>query len=487
MKLTVFLICIMMVLTGSTGPFRHDARTGNIHIVSGTFLGNEQRKLYGQGPVPDTLTVLWKYYTGTGTTVVYKDTVQWTGIGWTGQPVIYEKNSIPYIIIGAFDHKLRKLNALTGEEIWTYQFDDVIKGTPTLMEDFDSLIVLQGSRRGVDKAFTDPQIHSFRAISEQSGNEIWRFNIPLTDSYSRDIDGSALIFNDRIVLGAENGYLYVINPYETYSEGGYTFPSTEHALRLYDRSDITAHEWNLVTESSPSVHNKIVYVSSGSGHIYGINSVNWSIEMDFYTGADMDGSPVISNDGHIICSVEKQYINGYGGVMKLTPQGHVDWYYPTGNKSLSTWEGGVIGSAAIDESCEDISRHLCAFNAVDGYMYVVTLNAVETDSLVMAYDSSVFLNTPKLVYKKYIGGSISTPLILNDRIVTCGYDGKVRIFSIDYETMDIEEISSISLGGSIEATPVIYNGRIYIGCRDGFLYCLSSPQTQLIPDPQPGP
>lgn len=481
MRKIVLLIIMMPLIMASMGPFRHDSNTGNIDIVSGTFLGNEERKLYGMGPVPDTLTILWKYYTGTGTTVVNKDTTQWTGIGWTGQPVIYEKDSIPYVIIGAFDHKLRKLNALTGEEIWTYAFDDVIKGTATLLQDHDSLIILQGSRRGIDKQFTDPDIHSFRAISEKTGEEIWRFNIPLTDSYSRDIDGSALIYENRIILGAENGFLYVINPYDTYMKKGYTFPSTEHSVCLYDRSDIMAHKWNLVTESSPSVSNGIVYIAAGSGHIYGIDSRDWSITMDVFTGADMDGSPVITEAGDIICSVEKQYINGYGGIMKLNPSGNIEWYFPTANKALTTWEGGVIGSAAIDESCTDISKHLCAFNAIDGYMYVVTLNDIEHDSLVMAYDSAVFLKTPRLLYKKYIGGSISTPIIMDERIVSCGYDGKVHIFSIDYDNMHIEELSSISLGGSIEATPVIYRGNIYIGCRNGYLYCLSSSKTQPIP------
>ena len=34
------------------------------------------------------------------------------------------------------------------------------------------------------------------------------------------------------------------------------------------------------------------------------------------------------------------------------------------------------------------------------------------------------------------------------------------------------ETASFSAGGDFEATPVVWDGRVYVGSRDGNLYCL---------------
>ncbi len=459
-------------MSTSMGPYRNDAGNENIEIISGTFLGNETRSMYGKGPVPEELNIKWRYYIGGGETVVYKDTTVWYGIGWTGQPTMYRENDSLYLIIGGFDHKVHKINAETGRDVWTYEFDDIIKGTATLLRDFDSIIILQGSRRGVNKAFTDPLVHSFRAISGKSGEELWRFNIPLTDSYSRDIDGSALILNDRIILGAENGYVYIINPFKTYNKNGFTYPVIEKSIKLYDYNDIEAHKWNLVIESSPSYFGDRVFITSGAGHIYALDVHTWDIVMDIKTGSDMDGSPVICRDGSILCTIEKEYIKGLGGVLKINPDNSVAWYFPTADRELTSWKGGVIGSVAISDYIENEYNQLAAFNAIDGYMYVVRLNQILSDSMVLGYDSLSLFHTPEMVFKYYIGGSISTPLLIDDYLITAGYDSALRIFKIDYDSMQITQSAYIYLPGSIEGTPVVYDGFIYVGCRDGYLYCL---------------
>ena len=49
----------------------------------------------------------------------------WAGAGWTGQPLIYKEDDSLYLIQGAYDHHLKKINARNGELIWQYKFDDV--------------------------------------------------------------------------------------------------------------------------------------------------------------------------------------------------------------------------------------------------------------------------------------------------------------------------------------------------------------------------
>lgn len=40
----------------------------------------------------------------------------------------------------------------------------------------------------------------------------------------------------------------------------------------------------------------------------------------------------------------------------------------------------------------------------------------------------------------------------------------------------IEEVASFAGGGSYESTPLVWEGRIFIGSRDGYLYCLGEKQ-----------
>ena len=54
----------------------------------------------------------------------------------------------------------------------------------------DKYLVLAGSRRGYPSSFTDPSLAPYRAVSFGTGKEMWRLPVPLTASYSRDVDGS---------------------------------------------------------------------------------------------------------------------------------------------------------------------------------------------------------------------------------------------------------------------------------------------------------
>jgi outer membrane protein assembly factor BamB len=189
--------------------------------------------------------------------------------------------------------------------------------------------------------------------------------------------------------------------------------------------------------------------------------------------------------------VEKQYIAGKGGAMMLDPSKPpaqaVDWYFPTGDRKFGDWLGGIIGSCSInDEYDPDGSRPaLAAFSAIDGNMYVVSQDQLAAGK-VKGFDGKTLYPTPVTVAKKYIGGAISTPIIVDDHIIACGYDAKVHVYRITYDapggvklkarngmevSVAVDEVAAFE-AGTIESTPVVWRGRIYVGSRDGFLYCL---------------
>ena len=149
-----------------------------IELLVPTFLGNDQRRFYGRG-VPKSLKLIDKFQLGSGRTFLGRRSVVWSGAGWTGQPTITRDRGKTYLIIGAYDHNLRKIDIATNKEVWRYKFDDIIKGSSTIYIDEKAsaenrIVILQGSRSGGGGKKVVP---SFRAISFRTGKELWKLNI----------------------------------------------------------------------------------------------------------------------------------------------------------------------------------------------------------------------------------------------------------------------------------------------------------------------
>jgi outer membrane protein assembly factor BamB len=470
-------------------------------IKVGTYLGNETRRFYGIGPVPETLRVIWKVRVGTGKTAgtaTVKGATNWSGTGWTGQCTIIRDKGRLYVVSGGFDHGLRKIDAETGEVIWRYEFPDVIKGTNSIWIDpkattaEERIKVIAGSRRGFGLSMSAPVVTPVRAVSFATGKELWRVPVAHTSSYSRDADASALIRDGIVYQALESAQFLKLDPSVLRSKGTWKTPKVLASALLYEAGDAAKHRGNLVFEASPAAIGNTLYAAVGAGRIYGVRASDMAKVWDYRTGSDLDGTPAVTKDGYLLVTVDQEYIKGRGGVLKLDPRkdpAHAAvWYLPTGNRKFVTWTGGIIGSATINDDYDaDGSRPaLGAASAIDGYLYLFSQN--ETRGTAVGYDGKTRMPTPVIVAKKYIGGAISTPIIVDDHVIAAGYDSKVHVYRIVYDakggggvplkTRDgrTVRVSLVETGsfraGSFESTPVVWNGRIYIGSRDGYLYCL---------------
>lgn len=272
-------------------------------------------------------------------------------------------------------------------KIWKYFFDDAIKGTGTLYYNKNAdreesrLVVLQGSRQPANSEY------NYRGISASTGEELYRMKVERTRSNSRDVDGSALIVGDMAYIGLENGIFKVFNPDDDYAavRGKFYEPEIYNEVNLFNKSDIARIGGNIITESSPALLDGEIYITAGSGYVYGYNIETRQIDWEYFIGADLNGSPVVTEDNCILVSVEKQNIAGNGGVLKLDPKKSPDealvWYFPVENRHLHSWEGGVIGSAAINDKYKSANAaSLAAFISIDGYLYVVDYKTKEGEN-----------------------------------------------------------------------------------------------------------
>ena len=470
--------------------------TNRVHALIPTFLGNETRNYYGNR-APSKLNIIWKINLGKGETIVGSETKMWVGAGWTGQPLYIRNDDVDYIIQGAYDYHLRKINAATGQVIWKYKFDDVIKGTATFFENKKAenienrYIIMQGSRRGFGVSINARLNPSYRAISFMTGKELWRLNSKRTFSYSRDVDASALIIRGIAYIGLENAIFTVFDPDPSVAtiREGILQPKILDEDSLWQETDRKLHGGNLVTEASPALLGDRVYVASGSGHVYGYNLHTHSIDWDFFIGSDMDGTTIVTDDSCLLVSVEKQYIEGQGGVFKLDPRKKpkdaVIWYFPTKDKKFVSWLGGIIGSVAINDYYKNTKEeivfsdsskkkyqdipNIAAFIGIDGYLYVVNHKKLVADKTVSGPRNENEYATPELVFKYKIGPSIGSPIIVDNKLIATGYEG-IYLFEFD-ENMKFRLVQKTNFGIS-ESTPIVMDGRMYIASRDGYLYCL---------------
>lgn len=471
-----------------------------------TYLGDGQRRTYGEGPVPDTLDLVWKLRIGSGTTSGKKGLapVVWSGTGWTGQPTLVQDGGRLFLLIGGYDHGLRKIDASTGETVWKYAFDDVIKGTacvfrnPSPESAEDRYIVVGGSRRGYPLGIDDDRVAPVRALAFGSGRELWRLPVPRTRCYSRDADSSSVFHDGRLYIAVESGYVYAVDPTRTQQWKGHRTPVVlARSPLLFTEKDLALHGGNVVLESSPAILGDRLYVASGSGHVYGLDLKDLSVEWDFRVGSDIDGTPAVTHDGKLLVAVEEQYVPGRGGVLKLDPaklpEEAVQWFFPTKPRGFAEWKGGVVGSVSISDATQQAGRpRLAAFCSVDGNLYVVAHEDLAEET-VDGPGLERGLRTPKVVFSAPIGGSISTPLIIGDRIVAAGYDRRVHVYTVTWSHTETEgvraadgsrwhvsvrETATHTTAGTIESTPLVWKGRLFVGSRDGYLYCLGDPSPQ---------
>ncbi|HEY3317371.1 MAG TPA: PQQ-binding-like beta-propeller repeat protein [Coriobacteriia bacterium] len=476
----------------------------------GTFLGDEHRRSYGKGPVPERLDLIWKARIGSGWTNRKEDgkPVIWSGAGWTGQPTLVRDKGKLSLIVNGYDHRLHRYDAATGDTIWEYAFDDVIKSTNTVFANphpkgaDDRILVTAGSRRGFGAGIGDAGISGYRAVAFGSGKELWRMPIPRTANYSRDVDASGILVDGALYQAVEPGYVYKLDPTRTTPWGRDARPvELARSRELWDPGDVKAHGGepggsNLCIEASPAFDAGRIYISTGSGHVYALSPKDLSVTWDFKVGSDFDSTPVVRRDGKLLVGTEQQYIHR-GGVFLLDPakppKDAVVWWFPTQAKGFGEWGGGVVGSVAINDSYDaDGTRPaLAAFNSVDGFLYVVSQDQLDKKTAEGPHGEKG-LPKPQLVFSAEIGGAISTPIIVDDYVVTTGYDKKVHLYRVDYrsrqprgaegvwlESRDgrswftgVRELATFTAEGPFESTPIVWKGRIYVACRDGYLYCL---------------
>jgi len=438
------------------------------------FRGNPSHTYYGKGPVPQNPKILWRYPDApmVGYSSVGGKKKKWTGLGWTGQPVIWPGMDGQgwELIFGAYDHRLHFVDWRTGQERSSpFQTGDLIKGTPTVDPDGFPLVYF-GSR---DNKFR------IVAMDQEPREELWALdgNRP-GKMWNNDWDGNASIVNGHLIVGGENSLFYVIQLNRSYDKRGHVQVRPEILLEMpgYNKKLLEAvGDRNVSIESSVAVFEDRAYFANSGGRIVGVDlsgvhdyqDYRDLIVFDYWVGDDTDASIVIDEEGFLYVAVEKERMHPrsrkrqeeLGQLVKLDPYAQergedpVVWDEPPiqleGSVNGGFYDAGIWATPAL----------------AGGYLYVPTHNG---PLFVVDKDSG------EVVWQTQLGHhSWSSPIVVDDQLIVANCSGQIFNYDVSNPRRPIRKWEfQIPSGSCIEATPVIWEGRILVGSRDGYVYAL---------------
>jgi outer membrane protein assembly factor BamB len=428
-----------------------------------TFRGNPTRTFHGRGPVPADPAISFRHPEEGGMcreSTNLGETKVWCGMGWTGQPAVFERDGRTWLVFGAYDGAVHFLDAETGEELLPpFPTGDLIKGSVTVDPDGHPLVYV-GSR---DNEYRILSIEGDEAV------ELWSMDAadfaPIL--WNDDWDSSGLVIDDHLFVGGENSRFVIVALNRGVEPDGTTTVDPEVVF------DVAAWDEDLLSllgdetvsiEVSPTIVGSTLYFTNSGGLVQGYDIAGLADGAEptrtfrFWMGDDTDASIVADADGMLYVAAEYERAatveraDAVGQLVKLDPSVDV----AAGEDPLvwswsddGTRPGGIWTTPAV----------------ADGVVYVGT-----NGGRLVAVSAA----TGTELWSTRLPGPLwSSPTIVDGVLIVGDCAGDLHAYDLQAGGAEPPELWTVSLGGCIEATPAVWDGRIYVGSRDGALYALA--------------
>ncbi|HEU4319537.1 MAG TPA: PQQ-binding-like beta-propeller repeat protein [Acidimicrobiia bacterium] len=431
------------------------------------FRGNPTRTYYGTGPVSDNPSQLWSYPSNgmCSQSTNLGETTTWCGMGWTGQPAVWERpDGVTEMIFGAYDRNIHFVDAETGVDLRSpFTTGDIIKGSVTIDPDGFPLLYT-GSRDNYLRII---------ALDRDEPTELWSLHAEAVDgTWNDDWDSNPVIIDDIMYEGGENGWFFAYELNRGYDANGNVTVEPRNLLSMpsYDSQLLSDAGPNVSVENSAVAFDDRVYFNNSVGRVIGldvsdIRNGNAPIVFDFYAGGDGDASMIVDEEGMLYVSTNVkpgQVSSGYrtsGNISRSMELGQLIKLDPYADGDPVIWGVDLVEGATGDSGTwATPALH-------DGYLYT----NIHNGSLVV-----VDATSGEIVWRDGSVGwhSWSSPVIVDDTLVVATCAGDVRGYDLA-NPAGPERTWTVSLGETcLEATPAVWNGTVYIGSRDGYLRAL---------------
>lgn len=420
------------------------------------FRGGPTRSWYGTGPIPEDPSVLWSWDIGCANSNVGGQPKTWCGSGWTGQPTVFQPPDDPdgwRIAFGGYNRSVNFLDPRTGAVAYpAYATGDIIKGSVTIDPDGFPLLYT-GSR--------DDDFHVV-ALDRPEPLALWKLNASdhSPTKWNNDWDGNALVVDDFLFEGGENSRFYIVELNRAYGPDGLVTvdPQVVFTTEGWDEQLLAdVGDDNVSIESSVVISGDVVYFANSGGLIQGYDisglaeGVTPTRVFRFWAGDDTDATVVADEEGFLYAGV--QYERGtarsqeLGQVVKLDPRQPDD---PV------VW--AVEANTGLDTGVW----------ATPGLWRDLVIVATD-DGRVLGLDRATGAERWTL---ELPGPLWQSPVIVDDVLIQGDCQGFLNAFDLGDGTAAPVERWSVELGGCIESTPAVWEGRIYVGSRNGTFYAV---------------
>ncbi|HSL57112.1 MAG TPA: PQQ-binding-like beta-propeller repeat protein [Acidimicrobiales bacterium] len=422
-----------------------------------TFRGNASRSFHGTGPVPaEAPAERWSYPASGALCSSSTDlgsTRDWCGLGWTGQPAVVERDDRTWVVFGAYDGAVHFVDGDTGESILPpFPTGDLVKGSVAVDPD-GFPIVYVGSR--------DDHLRAI-AIDGDAPRELWRLSArDLSPGvWNDDWDPSPLVIDDVLLTASESGQVLAVRLNRAIGDDGLVRvrPTLLWNAPAWDAELLTAvGDAVSSVETSVTVSGDVLYHASSAGLVQGWDLGHLALGVEptrvfrYWAGDDIDASVVADDEGMLYVGVEFERLNErsrqVGQVLKLDPSRGDDplvWSVP-----VAAYEGdGVWGTPAVHRD----------------------IVIAPTDSgRVLGIDRA----TGEVRWELSLFGPLwSSPAVVDDVLLQGDCGGTLHAFDLSDTAVAPPTLWSTVVGGCIEATPAVWEGRIYVGTRAGQVHAL---------------
>ncbi len=426
------------------------------------FRGDLRGGFHGRGPVPEDPRVAWRH---PERAMCSEETVgeverRWCGIGWTGQPLLWERDDGTLeLVIGAYDGAIHFLDAVTGEPTRApFRTGFMVKGTDALDPDGHPLYY-SGSRDGRFRIL---------ALDREPVEELWSMGRHPRGVWNKDWDSSPVVLDDVLHVAGEDSWYRALLLNRSYDADGRVRVDPELLVEVPGFDDdlfAAIGDRNVSFEASPVVDETRgrLYLANSGGRVLGLDISRVReglapIVFDVWLGDDIDASITLDPDGSLYVGVELERFlpraAQVGQIVKLDPDRPDDpivWGVAVPPRR-SGEPGGVWATPAWH----------------DGVVYVATHPG---ELLTIAADTGEVLQRDDLGPNAW-----SSPVVIDHDgrttlvVGTCVAPG-LRAYDLADPRAPAERWR-LELPGCVESTPVVWDGGLWVGSRDGFLYAI---------------
>jgi outer membrane protein assembly factor BamB len=446
----------------ATATWSDPARVGRPYgdKVTGllAFRGNPTRTYYGSGPVPRTAPdKLWQFPRTGGMcakSIDAKGERTWCGSGWTGQPAVFERQGRTWVVFGAYDRAVHFLDAKTGERILPdFPTGDIIKGSVTVDPD------------GFPLVYTGSRDNYFRVLAIDRGKptELWRLSATAVSptKWNDDWDGNAIVIDDYLFEGGENGQFHVVRLNRRYGRDGKVTVAPKivfHAPGWDARLLRDIRDENVSIEGSVAVYGNTVYFANSGGLVQGwdISGLKQGREprrvFRFWTGDDTDATVVVDETGALY--IGAQYERGtarsaqVGQMMKLDPGRSDPLVWKVADRG--TRPAGVWGTPALYKD-----------------IVIFDTNGGDVLGLDRATGAERWrFHLPPTTWQ--------SPVVVDDVLLIGDCQGFMHAYDVADTSAQPKSLWTIKIGGCVESTPAVWKGTFYVGTRAGAFHAIGA-------------